>query len=187
MIWLQGWTVTAGGTGSLQRAPALFCPAKRGRYSTQVQMGCGWWRPTAGRKLRAAGGTEVCGGGQPENIRPPNASASFLPPAELWEFGEGLTEALCGPLIGRHSALWPLWWCRVTGQMARGDWLAATAVESATSGVRGWKRAAWTQTLPRPPQFFAPPSSFISFCGRFFSLSFLQNFSINRLNIDILL
>lgn len=46
-----------------------------------------------------------CAGGQPENIRPPNASASFLPPAELWEFGEGLTEALRGPLIGRHSAL----------------------------------------------------------------------------------
>lgn len=46
-----------------------------------------------------------CVGGQLENIRPPNASASFLPPAELWEFGEGPTEALRGPLIGRRSAL----------------------------------------------------------------------------------
>lgn len=71
--------------------------------------------------------------------------------------------------------------------MARGDWLAATAVESATSGVRGWKRAAWTQTLPPPP-----PNSLLLhpvllvFVADFF-LSFLQNFSINRLNIDILL
>lgn len=100
--------------------------------------------------------------------------------------GEGLTEALRGPLIGRRSALWPLWWCRVTGQTARSDWLAATAVECATSGVRGWKRAAWTQTLPRPPNsLFLRPVLFF-FCGRFSSLSFLQNFSINRLNIDIL-
>lgn len=70
--------------------------------------------------------------------------------------------------------------------MARGDWLAATAVESATSGVRGWKRAAWTQTLPRPPNSLLLRPVLLVFVADFF-LSFLQNFSINRLNIDILL
>lgn len=183
MIWLQGWTVTTGGTGSSLRAPALFRPAKRGRYSTQVQMGRGWWRPTAGRKLRAAGGTEVCRGAAGKY---PTPKCFCFISASCWIVGvwggEGLTEALRGPLIGRHSALWPLWWCRVTGQTARGDWLAATAVECATSGVRGWKRAAWTPTLPRPPNsLFLRPVLFFFVAD--FLLSFLQNFSINRLNI----
>lgn len=177
MIWLQGWTVTAGGTGSLQRAPALFHPAKRGRYSTQVETGCGWWRRTAGRKLRAAGGMELCGGAAGKY---PTPKCFCFISASCWIVGvwggEGPTEALRGPLIGRRSALWPLWWCRVTGQTARGDWLAATAVECATSGVWGWKRAAWIQTLPRPPILCSSVQFYSFFVADFLLCHFCKTF-----------
>lgn len=87
------------------------------------------------------------------------------------EGGRGGTEALAGSLIGRRSALWPQW-CRVTGQTGRGDWLAASAVERATSGVPEWKRAAPNKKTPLAAFFF------LSFFFCLFVFSFLGLFSL---------
>lgn len=184
MIWLQGWTVTTGGTGSLLRAPALFRPAKRGRYPTQVQMGRGWWRPTAGRKLRAAGGTEVCGGGSRKISDPQMLLLRFCLLLNCGSLGRGGAD---------WSAPWPINWEAqrpLTPMMMQGD--RANGERWLASSYSSWMCHQWCSRVEKgsvdpnsapPPQFFVPPSSFILFCGRFSSLSFLQNFSINRLNI----
>lgn len=106
----------------------------------------------------------------------------------------------CGSL-GRGgadwSAPWPINWEAqrpLTPMMMQGD--RANGERWLASSYSSWICHQWCSRVEKgsvdpnsapPPQFFAPPSSFIIFCGRFFSLSFLQNFSINRLNIDILL
>jgi len=155
MIWLQGWTVTTRGKGNSQCAVALICHTKLFSF---------WkWRTSLHRRARVTLCTStesIASRRRGARVRILSVSGFFSRlPLNCGSLGSGGgTEALFGSLIGKHSALWPQW-CRVTGQTRRGDWLAASAVECATSGVPEWKRAAWNKTL----RFFLSPLYFSSF------------------------